>query len=302
MLPPIIDSHVHWRDPQSNPYEALSDAVGEDGTRTGAKALSYLPANYLAETEGYKVAGVVHIEAEWDKTDPVGETRWLHKLAQNNDTSGLPIVVIGYCDLSRDDADQILAAHAAFPLTRGIRHILNRVDGTPSLCWAERDFLAETSWRRNYGLLAKHLLDFDLMCFAHQMAPFAQLAANHPDIRVHLEHAALPWDHTPKGRTAWREGMRALAALPHVDVKISGLGNTIPDWNEENIRSYVLETISIFGVERVSFASNFPTDRQFSTMAEIWQAFDNITSDFTDCERAAMFGANAFRTYRFVPK
>ncbi len=301
MLPPIVDSHVHWRDPRKNPYEALSDAVAEDGTRTAAQAQTYLPADYLADAGEYEIAGVVHIEAEWDKTDPVGETRWLHDLVQNNGTNGLPVVIVGYCDLSRDDADQILAAHAAFPLTRGIRHILNRVDGMPSLCWAEREFLAETAWRRNYALLAKHGLDFDLMCFAHQLAPFAQLAASHPNIPVHLEHAALPWDHSPEGRTTWREGMRALAALPHADVKISGLGNTIPNWNEDTIRDYVLETISIFGVERVSFASNFPTDQQFSNMAKIWGAFNRITSDFTDCERTAMFGANALRTYRFAP-
>lgn len=299
MLPPIIDSHVHWRDPRKNPYEALSDAVGTDGDRAGNAAQAYLPEDYLTDAQGYDIAGVVHIEAEWSKSDPVGETRWLHDLVRNEATGGLPIVVVGFCDLSRDDADQVLEAHAAQPLTRGIRQILNRVAGTPALCWATRDYLDDATWRRNYALLARHGLDFDLMCFAHQLTPFARLAADHPDIPVHLEHAALPWDHSTDGRIAWRDGMRALAALPNADVKISGLGNTIPDWTEDNIRAYVLETIEIFGTERVSFASNFPTDRQYGDMATIWRAFDGITSGFTASERAAMFAANAFRTYRF---
>ena len=299
MLPPIVDSHVHWRDPRANLYEALSDAVDEAGNRTSGDAQTYLPADYLADAAGCGIVGAVHVEAEWSKSDPAGETRWLHDLVRTNATGGLPIVVVGFCDLSRADSDRVLEAHAALPLTRGVRQILNRIEGIPALCWTDREYLEDALWRRNYGLLARHGLDFDLMCFAHQLAPFARLAADHPDIPVHLEHAALPWDHSENGRAAWRKGLHALAALPHADVKISGLGNTMPDWSEDGIRSYVLETIDIFGVARVSFASNFPTDCQFSDMTTIWRAFDRLTSDFSANERAAMFGGNAFRRYRF---
>ena len=151
----------------------------------------------------------------------------------------------------------------------------------------------------NYGLLARYQLDFDAMCFAHQMESLAGLAAEHPDVPVHLEHAGLPWDHNEEGRAAWRKGISALAALPHVDVKISGLGNTIPHWTTETIRRYVLETIDAFGPTRVSFASNFPTDRAFSDMNAIWTAFDRITEQFSEAERRDMFAGNAHRAYRF---
>ncbi|MEP3279425.1 MAG: amidohydrolase family protein [Stappiaceae bacterium] len=298
MLPSIIDAHVHWRDPENNPYEALSDATDEDGNRSGSEARPYLPADYLADATGFDIAGIVHIEAEWTQADPVGETRWLHALVHDNRTGGLPVGIVGFADLSTDNVEPILEAHAEGTLTRGIRQILNRVEGQPHLCWANREYLEDPLWQRNYALLARHGLDFDLMCFGHQMKPFAALAARHPDIPVHLEHAGLPWDHSAAGRTIWRNGMRALAALDHADVKISGLGNTVPDWNENKIRDYVLETIDIFGVERVSFASNFPTDKQFSDMPAIWNAFDRITSAFTGEERDALFAGNARRIYR----
>jgi predicted TIM-barrel fold metal-dependent hydrolase len=297
MLPPVIDSHVHWRDPAINPYEALSDAVSRDGKRSGVAAKRYLPADYLADAAGQQIIGVVHVEAEWRRSDPVGETLWLQDLVRSGGTGGLPVVIVGYCDLSRVDAERVLEAHAAQPSCRGIRQILSRVEGRPDLCWAGRDYLEDDRWRRNFGYLARYGLAFDLMCFAHQLAPFARLAARHPDIPVHLEHAALPWDHSDEGRAAWREGMTSLAALPQADVKISGLGNTMPDWRETSIRDYVLETIDIFGTHRVSFASNFPTDRQFSDMSAIWRAFDAITSGFSATERAAMFAANAARAY-----
>ncbi|MEP1930538.1 MAG: amidohydrolase family protein [Roseibium sp.] len=297
MLPPIIDSHVHWRDPVNNRYEALSDSASEDGERGGSEAEVYLAADYMADASGFDIAGIVHIEAEWDKSNPVDETDWLHDLIANDKTGGLPIAVVGFADLTASDVDEILEAHAARPLTRGIRQMLNHVPGRPELCWSPVDHLENPIWRKNYGLLAKHGLGFDLMCFGHQMEPMAKLAAQHRDIPLHLEHAGLPWDHTAEGRQVWRDGMCTLAKLEHADVKISGLGNTVPDWTTASIRDYVLETIDIFGVERISFASNFPTDKQFSDMATIWNAFDEITKDFSGEERTAMFHDNAVRMY-----
>lgn len=299
MLPPIIDAHVHWRDPVRNPYEALSDGIDADGNRSGSKAQVYLPRNYLADATDFAIAGAVHVEAEWSRADPVGETHWLHDLAASGATGVIPIVVVGFADLSDPKAEAVLEAHAACPLVRGIRQILNRVPDRPDLCWTDREHLDDPAWRRGYALLGRHGLDFDLMCFAHQMPAFATVAECHPEVPVHLEHAGLPWDHGPEGRAAWRAGLSRLARLGHVDVKISGLGNTIPDWTQDRIRDYVLETIDIFGPGRVSFASNFPTDRQFGDMAAIWNAFDRITAGFSADERAAMFGENAFRRYRF---
>ena len=75
--------------------------------------------------------------------------------------------------------------------------------------------------------------------------------------------------------------MRALAVV----CKISGLGNTIANWTEALIRRYVLDAIEIFGIDRCMFASNFPTDNQFSGMGEIWEAF------FLDHERIERRGA-----------
>ncbi len=298
MLPSVIDAHIHWRDPENHPYESLSDGVDEDGERTGAQAETYLPASYLADMAGVDVAGVVHIEAEWTKADPVGETRWLHGLAEQDRAEGLPLVIVAHADLASDAVEPVLEGHAAMPLTRGIRQMLCRVDGRPDLCWADQDYIDLPQWRANYALLAKYGLDFDLMCFAHQMQSFAKLAAVHPDIPVHVEHAGLPWDHSEQGRLAWRTGLKALAELDHVDIKISGFGNTVPNWTTQKIRDYVLQTIEIFGTSRVSFASNAPTDLQFGPISEIWDAFDTITRDFSVDERAAMFAGNARRAYR----
>lgn len=47
------------------------------------------------------------------------------------------------------------------------------------------------------------------------------------------------------------------------------------------------------------FASNFPVDGMYSTVATIYSAFDEITAEFSNEERARMFGRTAKEFYRF---
>jgi predicted TIM-barrel fold metal-dependent hydrolase len=46
------------------------------------------------------------------------------------------------------------------------------------------------------------------------------------------------------------------------------------------------------------FASNFPTDKQFSSMDTLLQAFLSITRGFSQSERDKMFADNAIKHYR----
>ena len=92
--------------------------------------------------------------------------------------------------------------------------------------------------------------------------------------------------------------MRTLAAQPNVAAKISGLGMFEPNWTADSIRPLVLATIEIFGPERCLFASNFPVDKLASDYDRIWQAFDQITTDFSADERRKLFHDNAAHFYR----
>lgn len=297
----VFDSHMHWRDPVNNIYEMLSDGVFGEGERGGTAPATYLPDDYSNDAAGVEIVGAIHVEAEWDKTDPVGETRWLEALHAGGGARGLQMGIVGFTDLSAPDAEAILEAHADYPNVRGIRQMLNYMPGKPAYCWADREYLDDPQWRRNFGRVAKYGLDFDLMCFAHQMPAMARLASENPDTRIHLEHTGMPWDHTPEGRALWRDGLKRIAALGNSDIKISGLGNTIPNWTVERIRPYVLEAIDIFGTGRVSFASNFPTDGQFGSMTGIWRAFSTITEGFDAASREKMFVHNAIQAYGLDP-
>jgi predicted TIM-barrel fold metal-dependent hydrolase len=92
--------------------------------------------------------------------------------------------------------------------------------------------------------------------------------------------------------------MQVMAIHPHVSVKISGFGMFDPAWTTDSIRPLVRETITIFGVDRCMFASNFPVDRVWSTYARLLEAFASITAGLSATERRKLFHDNAARIYR----
>ena len=91
--------------------------------------------------------------------------------------------------------------------------------------------------------------------------------------------------------------MQTAAEAENVICKISGLGMGDHNWTVDSISPYVLHCIETFGVERSLFATNWPVDSLWSDYDTIVSAYDEITRDFTDAERRAMFSGNTERLY-----
>ena len=130
------------------------------------------------------------------------------------------------------------------------------------------------------------------------MPGLAPLIARHPDIPVIINHMGMPVLTDPDGLADWRKGMKALAALPHILVKLSGMGFIRRDWTRESIEPLVRETIDMFGVDRCAFASDTPTDKLFGSIDRYIESYHAIVADFADSDRRALFGGNANRFYR----
>jgi predicted TIM-barrel fold metal-dependent hydrolase len=294
---PIVDPHHHLWDLEHFSYPWLSTrplpaSVAGD---VGPIAKSYLLDDYLADAANQNVVKSVHIDAGFDPSYPVEETRWLQATA---DKHGFPHGIVARAELHRPDVEATLAAHCAFPNMRGIRHIVNWHPDPAKTYVSKPDFLTDTAWLRGFVLLKRYGLSFDLQLYPSQMIDAARLAAHHPDTTIILNHAGMPVDRDPDALSLWREGMRSLAAQPNVQVKISGLGMVDWNWTEESIRPFVLDTIEIFGVERCMFASNFPVDKLYSSFGTLYRAFRSIVSDFSFGERRKLFSDNALATYR----
>ena len=294
----IIDAHHHLWDLTHNYYPWLTDDIQDIlcGDYTAIQS-DYLITDYLEDIKNQTVVKSVHLQAAYDPNDPVGETRWLQAVADSTNSLGFPHGIVAFADFSDPNVEAILEGHCQYPNIRGIRHILNRhVD--PVLNMADRDYLNDPTWRRNFGLLKKYNLSFDLQVYYQQMVDAASLAREYPDIQIILNHTDMPAERDESGLDGWREGLRMLAACPNIAAKISGLGMVDHHWTVEGIRPFVLQTIEIFGIDWCMFASNFPVDKLMSDYDATWNAFKEITADFSEDDRRKLFHDNAARYYR----
>jgi predicted TIM-barrel fold metal-dependent hydrolase len=289
----IIDPHIHLWDLSTGLYPRLEKpSTGFIGDNAPI-ARSYLLDELLAEGQGeFEIAKIVNVEAF--PTDPVQETRLLQQLA---DRTGYPQGIVANADLASPDCERVLEAQAAHANLRGIRQVLN-THADPFYAYVSEDHLANATWRRNFGLLARRNLSFDMQLYPHQMDAAAALAAAHPDTTIILNHAGMAVDRTLAGWRQWRDGIHALARLDNVAVKISGLGMFDHAWTVESLRPYVLETLDAFGLRRAMFASNFPVDKLFGTYTTLWRAFSATVADLSEDERTDLFARNAERIYR----
>jgi predicted TIM-barrel fold metal-dependent hydrolase len=293
----VIDPHFHLWDLERNNYpwlmqRPLPASVAGD---VSAIARSYRLDHFLAESTRWKVVGCVHVDAGFDPADPVAETRWLQEVAAEG---GFPQGIVAAAQLHDPAVERVLAAQAAFPNVRGIRHIINWHRDPAKTYVARPDLLTDSAWNAGFALLRRYGLSFDLQLYPSQMPDAAALAARHPDTPIILNHAGMPVDRDENGIAEWRSGLRVLAAQPNVAVKISGLGMMDWTWTTATLRPFVLETIENFGPARCMFASNFPVDRLYSSFDTLFDAFDEIVKSFSADERRALFLETARRLYR----
>ena len=291
----VVDPHIHLWDLSTHHYPWLANPQTSFVGDARDLQHDYLLADLLRDAEDIEVLKLVHVDANHDPADPVEETRWLQSVA---DKDGMPNGIVAGADLSAENAEQVLEAHAAFANTRGIRQILN-VHRNKLYDYVGRHYMREPQWRKHFALLRRFGMSFDLQLYPSQMEEAAQLAREHADTQFIVNHAGMFVDrNSTHGYRAWREGMRMLAACPNVAVKLSGFAMFDHDWTIESLRPYVHETIDTFGSDRAMFASNFPVDRLFGTYTALWNAYARIVGDASDSEKQALFVGNAQRIYR----
>jgi predicted TIM-barrel fold metal-dependent hydrolase len=289
---PFVDAHVHLWDLERITYPWLSPPFSDDGPNGSVEpiASNYLLDDYLADAAGWNVAGMIHVDAGAAASAALDETRWLQAMA---DDRGMPNGIVAFAALDDPDVERLLAAHAEHPNVRGIRHIVNW-HPDPRRTYSARDVTADEAWQRGFDLLGRYGLSFDLQCYPGQFGNVAAAIARNPGVPVILNHCGMPVD----GLDQWRTEVARLVDLPNVSVKMSGFGFIDRSWTMAGMRPFALELIERFGPDRVLFASDFPTDKLFSSFAQILETFEDVASGFGDDERRNLWGRNANRIYR----
>lgn len=291
----IVDAHFHLWNLDENYYPWLMDdrhpSLVQD---RAALRRNYLVSDYLRDVGPLNVVAGVHIQAEHDYRDHVRETRWLQKTADELGSRGFPHAIVANVDLATADAEQIIEQHATFANTRGIRQALHRRLADP----APYDPLEDPAWVRNFPLLAKYRLSFDLQLFPRQAKSAVDLIRRNPDVQFVLTHAAMPFLRDPDNVALWSRSIRAYAAYPNVAIKISGFGGFDPGWNAQSIDPIVSEVVAAFTPQRCMLASNFPVEGLVKRYVEIWDIFFEYFAPYSAAEQELLFWRNAARIYR----
>ncbi len=293
----IIDAHMHLWDLTHHRYPWLQEKKREMwiGDFTSLQR-DYLIDSYLEDCKGLGVVKSVHLQAQWDHSDPIGETRWLQAVA---DRHGFPHAIVGFCQLAAPDAARVLEEHASFRNVRGIRQDINW-HPDPFYRFCDRpDYMQDPAWRRGLSELERHGLSFDLQIYAsHQGDDAYELVKAFPRIQFVLDHSGAPYDVTPAGRELWQSKLRRLAELPNLVTKLSGFDMFDHRWTIGSLRDPMLRVLDVFGPERCLFASNFPVSSLYASYGRLLGAHLEILSALSDGERRKVLHDNAARVYR----
>jgi predicted TIM-barrel fold metal-dependent hydrolase len=291
----IADTHIHLWDLERDKYPWLQSGkpLGPFGERSDL-ARTYRLEHYVADAARQNVTGIVHIEAGWDPADPVGETRWVQEVA---DRYGAPHAIIGHANLAEADAAATIEAHARFPLFRGIRCRLQQGDFLRGQ--TSRAVIDNPRWRRGLRLVQERGLSFDLQAPPALMGAAATLADAHPGLQFVLTHAGYPPPPADQAFPRWQAGIRGLAARPNVAVKLSGFVLSERAWIPAHAGAAAQEVIARFGPARVMVASNFPVDRLFAGLDDLFDSYREWLSGWPEADQRRMLSGNAERIYRF---
>lgn len=285
---PFVDAHVHFYD-MEHPELIYGDwQLGVPHPMLGMKLQrlaerNYLAENYIAETRASNVVKAVHVQAAIGSKDPVKETEWLQAAA---DRTGYPHGIVAYADLRDSNVEEVLEGHCRYANMRGIRD------------FSHGDYLIEPDFWRGFKLMEKYNLVSSINAQWPDMVKLRDLAGKFPNVQIVIDHTGAPQERTVEYFVKWSEGMSTLAEADNIVCKISGLAMTDNDWTVDSIRPYVLHCIEAFGPDRCIFATNWPVDWLWSSYGKVVDAYLEITGEFSDAERTAMFSGNSERLYR----
>jgi len=291
----IIDAHHHLWDLDACHYPWLMErGVTRFFGDPAPIQRNYLASELRGDAANYELTGSVHIQVGVADGDEVNESRWLDEAS---DVDGLPSALVGFCDLAAENAQQVLDDQSSIRRLRGIRHIVGRSQDEDAASGSDA-LLDNPVWIENLASLCERNLSFDLQLIPQQTERAAEILERLPGLQIALCHCGSPWDQSSAGLERWCAGLKKLAALPDVYCKISGLAMFNHCWSIADIRTIVTTCIDVFGARRCMFGSNFPVDKLHKSYDEIWQAYETLTSGYSDEEQERLFEGTAAEFYR----
>ena len=278
---PIVDSHVHLWDPAQFRYRWL------DGLPMLNRA--FKPADFSAASVSADVSKFIFVECGCEPAQNLAEVDWISNLTKSEARlKGM----VAHASLERgDEARAELEVLASRSLVKGVRRNLQS-EPDPEFCLRPK-FLA------GVRLLAEFGFTFDL-CLRHEQLPVAtELVRRAPEVTFVLDHLGKP-DVRNKTFQPWAKDLKALAVLPNVVAKVSGL-TTEADWSAwrpADLTPYLNHALQSFGTRRLMFGSDWPVMTLATDYLRWLETVRTLLPLSKEEDWEQLFHTNAERIYR----
>jgi L-fuconolactonase len=278
---PIIDAHVHLYDPGAVPFGWMTSAPAIDSPHD--------IADFDAARGGVALDKYVFVEVAADAGAHMKEARWIAERAKADPRlAGLVL----HAPLEKGvtvEAD--LEAMATMPKVKGVRRLIQG-EADPGFC-------LEPGFAAGIELLPKYGFSFDICLKSFALTYGLELVRRHPAVSFVLDHIGKP-DIRHGLVEPWRSQIRALASLPNVACKISGVITEAARGKDgsAHLRPYIIEVVEAFGFDRVMFGGDWPVSELTHRYRRWVDGLDAILADASASERERFYRLNAERTYR----
>jgi L-fucono-1,5-lactonase len=228
----IVDSHQHFWDPARADYPWMTDELRR----------RYGPEDLEPLLRKHGVAGTIVVQARHS----LDETRELLALAAET-----PFVlgVVGWLDLGGNVDRQLGTLDGALV---GVRH---QVHDEIDAAWLLREDV-----QRGLRRVGDAGVVYDLLVRERELPAAVETVRRHPEVKFVLDHVAK----RPSGNDdAWAAGVGALAELPNVACKLSGL------FAEHDPAGTVERALAWFGADRCMFGSDWPVNADYGAALAI---------------------------------
>jgi L-fuconolactonase len=247
----------------------------------------FTPDDLAPELAAQGISGTVLVQT----ISSEDETREFLELAERTDFIW---GVVGWVDLTSprvgDHLDALIAGIGGSRLV-GIRHQVHDENDPEWLC--------RPDVRRGLGAVQERGLAYDLLVRARELPAAVDTVQALPGLQFVLDHIAKP--RIAEGKDPlWQERMPALAALPNVAVKLSGMVTEAnwASWTPADLRPFVASVVDWFGAGRLLFGSDWPVCLLATSYAGVVGGLKEALGPMSGDDAARIFGLNAVSVYR----
>jgi L-fuconolactonase len=273
--PSVIDAHHHLWLYSAAEYSWIDDSMA-------ALRRDFPPTDLVAELAKAGVDGAVTVQARQN----LEETRWLLELARSCEAIR---GVVGWAPLAAPNFEAVADSLATDPKLVALRHV---VQAEP------KGFLDSADFNRGIRAMQKFGLVYDLLLIESQLEEAIRFVDRHPQQTFVLDHLAKPRIAAAEIEP-WRTWIRELSKRSNVCCKLSGMvtEDVWSRWSMESLRPYLDTAVEAFGADRLMAGSDWPICLVATSYDRWWKVLQDYFADFSEDERAEIFGATATRIY-----